>query len=92
MRTRPLHSCAKEVSHGERRRELVCARCEGHLGHLFSGEKLTEADQRHCVNSLSMKYMPGPLPADAEEEKVLPPFENPMEKAKGLLGELFGNK
>ena len=48
--------------------------------------------ERHCVNSPSMKYMPGPLPADAEEEKVLPPFENPMEKAKGLLGELFGNK
>ena len=52
----------------------------------------TPTMERHCVNSLSMKYMPGPLPADAEEEKVLPPFENPMEKAKGLLGELIGNK
>ena len=58
----------------------------------FEGEGFTPTMERHCVNSLSMKYMPGPLPADAEEEKVLPPFENPMEKAKGLLGDLFGNK
>jgi len=61
------NAITRRMDEDGRRVEIICARCQGHLGHVFEGEEHTEKNLRHCVNSLAIEKVDNESVQDTDE-------------------------
>jgi peptide methionine sulfoxide reductase msrA/msrB len=90
-----IQSAVKRVPDADgSRTEIVCARCGAHLGHVFTGEGFTPKNTRHCVNSISMNFIPAKESAKTDTAifacGCFWGMEYYFSKAKGVLSTTVG--